>query len=80
MKKISQREARRMQRELARIENRVERMYNCFSSEWPGGVHVATLNMPDITAAKLRTARRLGFAVVLTIAENGDAYFYAAKG
>lgn len=81
MKKISQREARRLQKELARLENRLERMYNAYAREWPGGVHIASSTLHSVTAAKIKTARRLGFAVVVTMSDNSDdVLFYATKG
>lgn len=81
MKKISQREARRLQRELARLENQQQGQRAVFARDYPGGVHILTYSFRDSeTIATFKTARRLGHAIVATIPDsNGDVKFFAIR-
>lgn len=71
--KISQREARRMKKRLAELEQMEERRRNAWRTDYPGGVNLVNISLADRpwVIATVKTARKLGHAVVVT--SNGDA-------
>lgn len=75
---ISQREARRTRKELAELRDAQYKQRNRWSSDYPGGTHIETLNLTKEEVAAIYTAQKLGFAVVAKI--NGDdLLIYAVK-
>lgn len=60
----------------------LERLRNARLSQWamdyPGGVHLHTEEITTIGAAIVRTARKLGRAVVLTV-DGTKANFYGVE-
>jgi hypothetical protein len=76
--KISQREARRLQQQVAKLEKQLDEQLRHWSSSWPGGVHIRTL---DASAAHhelrvaIKTARMLDHAVVCTT-DGTNIMFY----
>jgi len=71
MARISQREARRLRQRVQLLEAAEMKRRRSWSMDWPGGVNVETLTLQPSSAAIVRTARRLGHAVVVVI-DNGD--------
>ena len=78
-KKITQSEARRLQRRVDELERAEAVRNNAWSSEWPGGVHVYSLAISDALRQTIRTAGQLGHATVVRLASDGNAKFYACK-
>jgi hypothetical protein len=68
---ISQREAHRLQRQVARLENQIEIQRSAYAQAWPGGAHIASIALTTAEFATVKTARRLGHAVI-AIAPNRD--------
>lgn len=66
-RRISQREARAAIARAARLEQQLTRQHNAWSGEWPGGVHIGTVDFPaqDLRCEAALTARKLGHAVVV---------------
>ena len=75
--KISQREARELRRKVAALEGREAARFSRWSSDYPGGTHFATVTLDDVTAARLRTARTLGHAVVAIPQSDNRLYYFA---
>lgn len=64
--KISQREARRLRKEVMRLNAVLSKQQNDWSEDWPGGTHICTIfQLPELVMASIRTARRLNHAVVV---------------
>jgi hypothetical protein len=78
-KKISQNRARSLEHEVAHLKER-DRVSRCaYAKEYPGGVHIATLNLLPEDYAKIQTARRLGFANVCTSVNRNELLIYALE-
>ncbi len=76
--RISQREARRMKKRIAELENVFAQQRNAWVSEWPRGVHISSLTCPTDATAAIRITRKLGHAVVCTTGRSADVVdFYA---
>ncbi len=75
--KISQREARRLRKRLTEIENELECQRRAWSQEYIGGVQIGRASMPDDVAASIRTARKLGHAVVVVGDDSTTIRFQA---
>ena len=81
-KLISQREARRLKKEVAQLTSRLEGQNRRWSSEWPGGVNFSRLLIGGESQAvgRIQTARALGHAVVVLPSSDGkELLFYAIK-
>ncbi len=83
-RKISQRQARLMSKQLSDIAERDSRRQMEWVTEYPGGVHIRTLAVGDGTSDVLYTARRLGFSIICTVAkrpsgQSDELLFYAVK-
>lgn len=78
MKKISQREARQLRKEVAELKAVLRSQHIHWSKDYPGGVHLTTIGLSDVGAAKLLTAQRLSHALVAR-AENNELRIYALK-
>lgn len=72
MTAISQREARRLQKRVARLETILKSQRRQYVATYPGGVNIATLDLSgDMrTYGAIRTARLLGHAVVM-VSDDG---------
>ena len=78
MKKISQREARRMQRELRqRDQNESQRRARWITS-YPGGTHIDAIVLSDVERAIVDTAMKLNHAIVAKL-DGGVLNLYAVK-
>lgn len=70
MAPISQREARRLMKRVAALEQVEARRRNAWATEWPGGVEIARVRLEADAAASVRTARKLSHAVVALEADG----------
>jgi hypothetical protein len=79
--KISQREARRLRKRVNELELRDIQRCSRYSSEYPGGTHIARLDgMPDFTDGRIDAATKLGFALVAKWDEHQKVLqLYAVK-
>ena len=70
---ISQREARAALKRVAELEEVLSAQCRSWTSEWPGGVELGYLDYgtDHWLYSAVRTARRLGHAVVATHADDG---------
>jgi len=76
-KPISQKEALRLRKRVKQLEDLLQGERRRYSSDWPGGVHVAsTFNASESVRTAIGTARVLGHAVVVTV-EGGTLKFFA---
>lgn len=76
MAAISQREARRLRKRVEELERQIRLRNNAWATEYPGGVHIATVVGSDTVATAVLTARKLRHAVVVTN-EGTTLRFYA---
>lgn len=76
-KTISQREARALQRRVDLLQDIEERRRNEWVRQYPGGIHIASVVVSDVDAAKLRIARKLEHAVVAVNGNGNELLFYA---
>lgn len=74
---ISQREARRLKKEVARLRQAFEAQRRVWGQEYLGGVEIARVTTNVEVATAIRTARKLSHAVVV-IGEDGDLLRYMA--
>jgi hypothetical protein len=74
VKKISQREARKLRKRVAELEKRNEQNANAWAREYIGGVHVANATVSDVSHAICRTARKLGHALVAVPGSDNGKY------
>lgn len=74
--RISQREARRLRVRVAHLEDLIKRQYCSWSSDFPGGTNIAQMVPSAETIACVKTARRLGHAVVVLNVDS-KLLFYA---
>lgn len=70
MKKISQREARLLQKRVVELEALENKRRHQWNSEYPGGVFLTGIVVHSTVHAMVKTARKLGHAVVMT--NNGE--------
>lgn len=75
--KISQREARRLQQQVARLENQMDNQRNAWSQAWPGGVHLGSSSPSIELTSAIKTARKLRHAVVVNCPSAGTLEYYA---
>lgn len=75
--KISQREARRLRKRVEELETLEERRRQAWKSEYPGGVFLEGIVVQPWTYAAMKTARKLGHAVVITTNGENTIQFYA---
>ena len=75
--KISQREAHRLKKRVTQLEEVIRHQRVRWASEWLGGVLLCREEAVAINHAMVKTARRLGHAVVI-VPEDEETYgFYA---
>lgn len=81
MKKISQREARRLLKRVAELEKQNEQNASAWARDYFGGVHMATIVVTDVSHAICRASRKLGHALVALSSDNGkcEIGLYAVK-
>ncbi|MGE0594575.1 MAG: hypothetical protein AB7G23_02920 [Vicinamibacterales bacterium] len=77
--RISQREARRLKARVATLESLMASQREVWRHEFPGGVHIASTTLGEVSSAKLNTARALGHFIVATTRGTGEVFFYAVK-
>lgn len=78
-RQFSQREARHLQQQVVRLENQSANQRNAWIQEWPGGIHLGSIAIDPTQFATVKTARRLGHAVVLTISSSETVELYAIR-
>ena len=80
-KTISQREARRLRKRVADLENFIMITQNSYAREYPGGIHIGMFQFDsdDHRASAVYTARRLDHAVVVVADGNKRFNLYAIK-
>ena len=71
MKKISQREARRLLKRVAELEKQNEQNASAWAREYIGGTNITTITVSDVSHAICRTSRKLGHAIVALPSDNG---------
>lgn len=76
MKKISQRNARLLQKRVAELEALENKRRGAWNSEYPGGVNLVNIVAQSHVYAIVKTARRLGHAVVVTSNGDSELQFY----
>jgi hypothetical protein len=75
--KISQREARRLKKRVEELEEMDNKRRQAWKSEYPGGVFLEGIAVQPWTYATVKTARKLGHAVVITTNGENTIQFYA---
>lgn len=75
-RKISQRKARALLREVNALRAEREKQRSRWARNYPGGVHIATSKPAETARVAIQTARSLGHAVVAV--ENQDSVLYYA--
>lgn len=76
---ISQREARRLRKRVEALEARQREQMRSWSSEYPGGVHLDSIEVSPAEYAIVATARKLGHAVVLTTDKQNWVRVYGIR-
>lgn len=79
MRKISQKAARRALKRVAELEALRSKERAAWVSGYPNGIHVAEWEPSDWLFHSIKTARRLGFPVVVTHESAGKIHFYIVK-
>ena len=78
--KISQREARRLQKRVAALEYTLNKQRQSYASDWGADwVHLESLTLSDASFAKVNTARRLSHAVIVLPQGNSSINLYASR-
>ncbi len=68
-KRITQREAQALRQRVAVLQQREDNCRSAWVKDYPGGTHLCSIVIGDVDAARVRVARLLEHAVVVT---NGD--------
>ena len=81
MKKISQREARRLRKRVAELERMESQRGNAWCSDWPMGSNIGSMKVDPLNYLRgaIHTARLLKHAVVASVDDNGKISFHAMK-
>jgi hypothetical protein len=74
--KISQREAKRLQKRVDELEAILRKQRNAFVTDWPSSIVVARITPDPVTMAQIQTARKLDHAVV-AVPERSEIAFFA---
>jgi len=77
-KKISQREARRMQRELRQRDADESRRRSRWKADYPGGTHIDTIVLSDVEFSIVDTAMKLNHAIVAKL-DGGTLKLFAVR-
>jgi excisionase family DNA binding protein len=72
--KISQREAKRLQKRVDELEAILRKQRNAFVTDWPSSIVVARITPDPVTMAQIQTARKLDHAVV-AVPERSEIRF-----
>lgn len=75
-KPISQAEARRYRKRATELERILDGQRNAWSQTFPNGTNIGTTSAPESTVTAIRTARKLGHAVVV-VQHGSELLFYA---
>jgi hypothetical protein len=79
-KKISQLEARRLQKRVAELDRTFHLLKHNWQSDWDQNwVNIGTVQLHPVDWIKVRTARRLGHAVVAVDTDNDKIWLYADR-
>ena len=76
-KRISQRQARELKKRVDELERREMDRRNAWAREWVDGVHLSSVSLDRADYAVVKTARRLGHAIVATTPNDGKLELYA---
>lgn len=76
-KRITQREAQALRQRVAILEQREDDRRNQWVRDYPGGTHLCSIVIGDVDAARVRVARLLEHAVVVTNGDRGEIHLYA---
>lgn len=76
--RISQREARRLRKQVAELQAMEEKRRRSWNSDYPGGINLVNISVADKPwlIATIKTARKLGHAVVVTSNGDSELQFY----
>lgn len=78
--KISQREARRLQKRVQALEKILSDQRKSYAADWGyDWVNIESLNLFEVSFAKVNTARRLGHAVIVLPGEGTKVSLYASR-
>lgn len=75
---ISQREARRLRKRIAEIEEQNWQRYSRWNRSFPGGTLMQSLSLGEGPSATLNAVKRLGFVMVAKI-DGNQLHIYAVK-
>ena len=77
--RISQREARRNRKEVERLKGIIQAQRRTWSQEYTGGTHIGSVTWQpnEQMPVAIRTARKLGHAVVCVGSDSGEIRFVA---
>lgn len=73
MARISQAEARRLRKRVDELENHERQRRDRWSSAWPDGVHLQTIDVHEKTFEAVRVSLALGHACVLKMGTGSNA-------
>jgi len=76
-KRITQREAQSLRQRVAFLEQMEGDRRNTWVKDYPGGTHICSIVIGDVDAARVRIARLLEHAVVVTNGDRGEIHLYA---
>lgn len=77
-KKISQREARRLLKEVSRLQDRYVKLTNPFWVSGTPGTLISSLSMSSTHDEKIALVQKLGFMIVVKM-DGAYTHFYAVK-
>jgi hypothetical protein len=79
-RKISQRQAQYYRKQNLELTKTLADQKNRWKSDWdPGWVNIETLSIPDVSFAKITTARLLSHTIIVTSDIGNQLRFYAVK-
>ncbi len=70
-KLISQAKARRLKKRVEELERNERVRFNAYRSDYPGGIHIHSLELGDVSNATLQTAEKLDHALVIRTYSKG---------
>lgn len=78
LRKISQREAHRLRREVEQFQDMERKRNAAWSSEYPGGTNIVQVPVGDLERAHIQTALTLGHHIIGKLS-NGKLLLFAWK-